>query len=314
MGGIHIFTLAGIPVQVSGWYLALLFYMGHNNPRLGMIWAACVTISILVHEFGHGLVARRLRLAPTIVLHGWGGLCGHSRAERDRDDVMIIAAGPAAGLVLGGLAWGAWRLIIPDLAPELLSKPNVHYAFESLIYINIWWSLINLLPLWPLDGGQLFRILMLHRCSSPATAERITHGVSLVFAIGGALLGYALLDSLFVVILSGFLAYENITRMGSSSASGPIRSNHAFGDSLLKEAKTALQSGDYREAARLCHQIRADSSVSDNNMRVIWEILGVANVELGDYEEAAYWLKRAPDTPAVLAARHKVSRGQDAGD
>ena len=72
----------------------------------------CVFLSILVHEYGHGLMAKAFRFSPSIVLHGLGGLC-FSEAERQtlRQRLAVLICGPGAGFVLFGLAiLAAWAI------------------------------------------------------------------------------------------------------------------------------------------------------------------------------------------------------------
>ena len=84
MNAFYLFSIRNIPVYVQPWYLLLLAFFGmRSDITSGLIFAACVTVSLLVHEFGHALVAARYRLNPTVILHGWGGLCAHERAEKD---------------------------------------------------------------------------------------------------------------------------------------------------------------------------------------------------------------------------------------
>ena len=173
VNAIHLFTFRGIPVFVSPMYFLLLVMFGYRDPAQGIIWAIAITLSLLVHEFGHALVARRLRHEPTIMLHGFGGLTARSRRGRDVDEAAIVAMGPAAGLALGLLAFGMWQLAIV-LGP---SVPLLR-MIRPLLYTCILWNLLNLLPLWPLDGGQLFQ-LGLGRLMSPARAARATHIVAL---------------------------------------------------------------------------------------------------------------------------------------
>src|SRR3954447_19313818 len=104
MSGFRAFTLANVPVWVSPWHVLFLVYLAWGTGRPGLIFSVCVAFSVLVHEFGHALVAKIFRLSPQILLTGFGGLTGHERAQRDRDDALIIAAGPAASLLLWAVA------------------------------------------------------------------------------------------------------------------------------------------------------------------------------------------------------------------
>ena len=74
-----------------------------NNLAAVLIWIGCVFVSILVHEFGHGLMAKRFRGSPSIVLYGMGGLC-YSQGERTQGErLAVILAGPGAGFILCAL-------------------------------------------------------------------------------------------------------------------------------------------------------------------------------------------------------------------
>ena len=92
MGGFQAFSIGGIPVHFTLWYFFILLYWMRGGAQSGLTWGLVITFSILVHEFGHALVARYFRLSPWVELHGWGGLTHHDRAARDRDDALIIVA------------------------------------------------------------------------------------------------------------------------------------------------------------------------------------------------------------------------------
>src|SRR5690606_14182007 len=133
----------------------------------GVIFALAVTLSLLVHEFGHAFVSKHYELRPSILLHGFGGLCISEAARRDSDDAKILFAGPLAGLVFGGL-----MLALSVFAPGVVNaSPLLAQFVGALVFVNIFWSLVNLLlPIWPLDGGQLFHLL-LRRFMAPERAQ-----------------------------------------------------------------------------------------------------------------------------------------------
>lgn len=301
MNGIYLFTLSGIPVSVSVWYFILIGYFAYGSGAArGLLWGLCITVSVLVHEFGHAFMARRYRLSPQVMLHGWGGLCAHDRAERDRHDVFILAAGPGAGLIFGAVIFAA-REILNAVDPLIIagSEP-LSLTFYYMLYINLFWSLVNLIPLWPLDGGQLFRIGMLKVFDSPARAERVTHIVGIAIGIGAVVYATSVYESTFLTILAAFITYENVTRVGASSASGAIRSKSKLARSLLDDAEDALAAGDFSEAARLCYQVRSDTNAAGAQMDKLWAILSVALEAQGKTEDAADYAKRAP--PKLLDA------------
>jgi Zn-dependent protease len=157
------FRLFGIRVRVSPWFWVMCLVLGwggaehdrqHFLQRL-LIWTACVFVSILVHEVGHVVVGRLFGSHGHIVLYSMGGLAvGSNALERRWQRVAVCAAGPAAGFLLLGLVVGGVHLsgVAPRNMPEM-----ARLAYGSLLWINLAWGLINLLPIWPLDGGQISR-------------------------------------------------------------------------------------------------------------------------------------------------------------
>jgi membrane-associated protease RseP (regulator of RpoE activity) len=170
------FRLLGIPVRVHPlfWLVTALMARDENLGPI-VIWIGCVFVSILVHEYGHGLMSRFFRCSPSIVLYGMGGLC-YSESERQTpwQRLAVLFAGPGAGLLFFGcIELGLITLGIPrrDLGQEIV---------WDLTQINLYWSIVNLFPIWPLDGGQITGVVltMLNR----RKGMNWTHAVSLVTA------------------------------------------------------------------------------------------------------------------------------------
>lgn len=288
------FTLANVPVSVSPWYLFLLVYLTYQDLRQGLVLAGCITVSLLAHEFGHALVAKHFKLRPQILLHGFGGLTGHERPRRDRDEALIIAAGPLAGLLLGGAVLGV-------LAFVEIASPMARSILSYLAYINFIWSIFNLLPMWPMDGGQLFRIGA-SKLLKPTRGERLTHIVSIVvIALVAVGTYYSNFRGPMLMIILALTAWQNVQALQNSRAEAPRRDNpHAR--ELIDRAERAYEQGDDDEAARLCHQLRAESHVPPPILGRAWAILGVTTTRKGEFNEALSYLKRAPDSPDVVEA------------
>jgi stage IV sporulation protein FB len=302
VNAIHLFTFRGIPVFVSPMYFLLLVMFGYRDPAQGIIWAIAITLSLLVHEFGHALVARRLRHDPSIMLHGFGGLTSRSRRGRDVDEAAIVAMGPAAGLALGLLVFGLWSVVDSFLG----SPPHVFIFLRALLYTCFVWNLLNLLPLWPLDGGQLMQ-LGLGRWLSPQLTARITHGVSLVMIVLLAVYAYShgMIFSLVILLMLGLQNVQGIQGRGESEQAAAPRTS-SLASELVSGAAADLEAGNYKEAARRAHQARAQEGVSPSTMEKIWEILGLATEKLGEHEEALAYLRRARPNERVRAATSRV--------
>jgi len=177
------FRLFAIPVRVNAWFWLASLILGssllqyHPGPTgffYLAIWIACVFVSILVHELGHVFAGQMFGSDGHIVLHAFGGLAiGSSEVPITWQRIFVMFAGPLAGFMLLGvivpIAWwidssmvitgfrNAIGLPGPPLDPE--TPEWLDEIVRQLIWINLLWGLVNLLPIWPLDGGQISREL-----------------------------------------------------------------------------------------------------------------------------------------------------------
>lgn len=159
--------------------------------------------SILVHELGHAFAGRRLGLAPqSILIHGFGGLCTYGRSPKAKEGLISAAAGPGAGLALGFLCLGL-HAVLPDSVPRPLTQ-----LLGDAIFFNLFWSVFNLLPMYPMDGGMaLWHGL---RMKQPGgRAWRWTRNVSITTCILVAIGGY-LIGQTFMVIVAALVLMQNL--------------------------------------------------------------------------------------------------------
>jgi stage IV sporulation protein FB len=152
------FRLLGIPVRVHPlfWIVTALLMGQSASLDTVLIWIGCVFVSILVHEYGHGLMSRVFHCSPSIVLYGMGGLC-YSESERQTpwQRLAVLIAGPGAGLLLFAVIWGGYHALgQPQLSS--VGMRIIGFMFE----INLYWSILNLFPIWPLDGGQITGVVL----------------------------------------------------------------------------------------------------------------------------------------------------------
>jgi Zn-dependent protease len=171
------FRLLGIPVRVHPFFWLCAALIRGNDPlSYILMWIPCVFVSILVHEFGHGLMSRVFRYSPSIVLYGMGGLC-YSEAERQTpwQRLAVLIAGPGAGLLLFLMVWGG--LFAVGHYPR---NPVAREIVFNLLSINLWWSIFNLFPIWPLDGGQITGVVL--TMFNRRKGMNWTHVISLVLA------------------------------------------------------------------------------------------------------------------------------------
>lgn len=158
---------AGVPTAVAGVFLILAVF-------------GCVVL----HEFGHALMARRFGV-PTkdITLYPIGGVARLQQIpEHPTQELLIALAGPAVNVVIAALIWlGSAALGVPLGRPTGLAEPLGHF-WPNLFWINVILVVFNLLPAFPMDGGRVLRALLAYRLEY-ARATQIAAGVGQAMAI-----------------------------------------------------------------------------------------------------------------------------------
>jgi Zn-dependent protease len=235
------FSLLGIPVRVHPmfWLVSVLLSVNatEGNPRLILIWVATVFVSILVHEMGHALAIRWYGWRPWITLYGMGGLASHQPTYyRPQTQIVISLAGPGAGFLLAAVVLAALHAlghsVTLSFSPTTLVAWQIEGGFDprqfytwygvySLLQVNIFWGLINLLPIWPLDGGQIARDLL--TLYSPRDSFRRALWLSIFTAGGLAFHALATLKDTYMALFFGYLAYMSYATLEAYSGRGGLR-------------------------------------------------------------------------------------------
>lgn len=228
------FSLFGIPVRVHPmfWFVSLLFGLsGKPKPDVILLWVGVVFVSIVVHEMGHALMARAHGWQPHITLHGFGGLASYRPTYHTTSSSLLISiAGPAAGFLFAGLvlltlvALGhrvefTWPpLSRMPFAFEGFETPQLDLAIRFLLFVNIFWGLVNLLPVYPLDGGQIAREVLC--VNDPADGTRQSLWLSVVVAAGIAVLAFTRLDDKYLAFFFAYLAYTSYSTLQANFGPG----------------------------------------------------------------------------------------------
>jgi Zn-dependent protease len=247
----------GISIRVHPMFWLITVIMGFSKTERGLeyllVWVGCVFISILVHELGHVWMGQVFGSDGHIVLYGFGGLAIGSNQLRERwQRIAVCFAGPLAGFLFLGILlavlwiskpevfpvyWGMTKSLLGlpgqdseeffvALAHFRLVNPLVGEAALDLIFINLLWGLVNLLPVWPLDGGQISRDI----CEG-ASRDRglaISLGISLavaallavhsLFAINGKQLLPLSFGDRYTALLFGLLALQSFQMLQQAHA------------------------------------------------------------------------------------------------
>lgn len=226
------FRLFGFPVRVSPWFwLGSLLLTGGGGRSGGVGILVCILatfLSILIHELGHAFAFRYFGKAARIVLYQFGGIAiadqdiswGGARALRDpRSGIVISVAGPALQMACGLFLFafiGAWGFrMAPPLSimdrwfpsgNRFLPSQELDLFVQVFCWISVNWALLNLLPVFPLDGGQIARNLFLMFGGYQAIRNSIV--VSLITAGVVALWAFQH-DSRYMGIMFMMLAYSS---------------------------------------------------------------------------------------------------------
>jgi Zn-dependent protease/CBS domain-containing protein len=209
----------GIDVKVHWTFFLLLFffafvgYQGTGNLVGALVTTAVIValfVCVLLHEFGHSLVAQRLGIEiPDITLLPIGGVARlKALPERPMDEVKIAVAGPLVNVVLApifygiGIALGADPL---DIGSPVGGFGSVGQFFVYLGVINVALVVFNMLPAFPMDGGRVLRGLLASRLG-PVRATDISSAVGQFFALAFFLVGI-LSGNFFLALIAVFIFF-----------------------------------------------------------------------------------------------------------
>lgn len=197
--------LSSIPITIQPifWIMTIILAWPQSMHDLIHLpaWMAVVTVSILIHEFGHALTAKAFGHRVHIELNGMGGAAHHDGPRLSLfKEFMIVLNGPLAGFCLYLIS----SFILYNYENSLA------YSIREMLYISIWvnlyWTLLNLLPVYPLDGGQLTRIVL----QAIFGARGVKFSILLSTAAGACVCMYFMLEQrIYVASLFLFLTYES---------------------------------------------------------------------------------------------------------
>lgn len=175
-----------------GW---LAWVSGHSISQTA-VWTVLLIVvlgSVLLHELGHALTAKKLGIPIIdIVLTP---ICGLARLERSPagpwDEVRVAIAGPLVNLLVAmilGLVLG-WQQVTFSLDPTVITSSIV----LTLFWINLSLCVINLLPIFPMDGGRILRAVLsmaLDNAKATTLAARLGQLLSICVVFLGLYSGF----------------------------------------------------------------------------------------------------------------------------
>ncbi len=204
------FKLFGFPVTIHWmfWVITAMLFGGleartPNQLQLLVLSMVAAFLSILIHELGHTFLMRHYGARASILLHSMGGLAFADRGFTRGKSIIVSLAGPLVEIVFGLIVW--------ELMRRGLSGPTqVNFFLDRFATISIYWGILNLIPIYPLDGGHI----MVHVLGPRLIKVSISISIVLAIAIGIFLL---LRENYFGGLVLCYIAFENIKRLRGQS-------------------------------------------------------------------------------------------------
>lgn len=290
-----------IPVTIHFffWITAALIGFLNSGTWMGtLIWIFVILVSVLVHEMGHALTAVFFGLQPRIELVALGGLTYHQGDNLPFwKQFFIVLNGPIFGFMLFVIAWTLLKMGVPA---ESFSGG----VLKLFYWVNLVWTILNLIPVMPLDGGQLLRIVLESFFGAKGFRFSLIIGmvISGVISLAFFLYQQFLIGALF--FLFAFQSWDMFRRL--KLLSNVDRSEH------LKEALAAaernLQEGEKDKALFAFDRIRHEAKQGMIYMMAT-QYVAFLKYELGKVKDAYDLLLplRSELPPEALCLLHKAA-------
>jgi len=333
------FKLGPFPVTVYPWFFLSAILLGANQ-GFGwqmLAWILIVFVSVLVHELGHAVVGLLYGGRPEIRLEAFGGVTFPQLPARPSParQFVLSFAGPIAGLLLGAAAYGFVKWLPPQRGSITA------WAMGQAIAVSVIWAIFNLLPILPLDGGNMLLAFIEGVRRRPSIVLASWISVFMSVAVAGAFILLFGPDP-FILLFLALFAFQNFQRARAArdqeAAAAPAASQEdalerSDATAATEEARDALQrrdfdsalaaaarlegaGGPYRQAAALRLRAGIELARGDNESAAmfagqsfsIWQspdaavVAARANLRAGAPDRARNWLRRALEAGASAAA------------
>ncbi|NGX39241.1 MAG: Stage IV sporulation protein FB [Chlamydiae bacterium] len=246
-------TIPGkIPITIRPffWITAALIGFLNSGSLIGtLVWIFVILISVIIHELGHGITAKLFGLQPRIELVALGGLTYHQGDKLPFwKQFIIVLNGPIFGFCLFLVAYGLLK--VPSLAAGFMGS-----VLTLFYWVNLIWTILNLVPVMPLDGGQLLRIAL----ESFFGAKGMRYALVIGMVISGGLSLFFFLYQNFLIgaifFLFAFQSFDMYRRL-KNLAEGDT-SHHL--KEALRQAELDLQQGRKDQALFAFEKVRNEA-------------------------------------------------------
>lgn len=223
-------TFRGHEISVSPLFLALIglfVFIGLRGPENffhQLMWAPVLFFSVVLHELGHAAASKHYGFGTSkIVLHGLGGVAISRGGNRTPTQGIVVAlAGPAVTLAIAVVALGLYLTYLGPLGGSTATV--LGFLLWLTMAANFFWFVFNILPIFPMDGGQAV-MNWLRRKKSQQAALETSLKVSMGALVAAGLVTLVLFQGggIFILMILGFLGYQNWQIMEQVRKGVPVR-------------------------------------------------------------------------------------------
>jgi len=216
----------------------------------GLLGAVALFGSVVLHEVGHSLVARRKgsRILEILLLPIGGMARLDQLPRRPADEIQTALAGPAVSFVLGIAGWwfAPWVAVL---------NPMLGYLCAMLGRINIMLALFNLIPSFPMDGGRVFRAVLtprLGRLAATQLAAKVGRTIAWIFGILAILPLFSGGSISFSLLLIAFFVHQSAgaeARMAEAEAAATRQRTQGGGMWQIPNADVKVGPSPYNQEA-----------------------------------------------------------------
>lgn len=225
----------GIDVYVHATFLLLIAYVAFSGLVVGQgvtamargtLLILAVFATVVLHELGHALTARRFGVRTRdITLLPIGGVARmEALPDKPRQQLLVSLAGPAVNLTIAVLLFALVSLLRGPVGIESIRHAGGPFLTE-LMWINVSLAVFNLLPGYPMDGGRILRALLAMRMQperATQVAARVGQGTAVIFGLVGLFMN-PLLMVIAVFIWLGAQAEYSMSRVKAALAGVAVR-------------------------------------------------------------------------------------------
>lgn len=243
-------TIPGrIPISIHPLFWLIAFFIGWVwtfSLTGALLCVAVILFSVLFHEFGHALTAMLFGQKTRIELAAFGGFTyREGRKLKLWEEFLVVLMGPVAGFILFLIAYAIYTHIA-------ITSQSLLFLVKFTFVANLFWTIINLVPVLPLDGGHLLSIVL--EAIFGFRGVKIAIIVGLVIAVSISVfffvIGMFLIGALFLILtFESFRSLRYYKIFTEKDRDSDLQQ-------LMKAADTAYRDGRTEEALKMLDEVR----------------------------------------------------------